>query len=178
MISAREACRSLGAAGVSKRRALQVLHAGLAGEVIDGRTVTLYDEDRVQALARRDVLTWPEVEDRCPAGFFVSRREFPALAPRDEQLAALAGGWGEVSPWTWLVAHFQIERHGSLPFIATIGGLVVVGAEITGKRGASEFVLQEPGPWFDGMAGCWFATGPGRPWVLHLGPLALERVGT
>lgn len=93
MISARAACRILGAAGVSKRRALQVLHAGLAGEAVDGRTVTLYDEDRVQALARRDVLMWPEVEDRCPAGFFVSRREFAALAPRDEQLAALAGGF-------------------------------------------------------------------------------------
>jgi hypothetical protein len=70
----------------------------------------------------------------------------------------------------------QLQRQGSFPFVASVGGLVVLGADIVEVRGGSELVLQLPGPWFDGWEGCWLPTGPGRPWVLHLGPLEPERI--
>src|SRR6476646_9394882 len=109
MITARQACRVLAGAGVSKRCALDVLASGLAGDADRAGAVVLYERDRVAALARRPVLTWSDVvgESRtgqigCLPGLFVSRRHFPATGSRAEQLAALSGGWSAVSPWRWV----------------------------------------------------------------------------
>ena len=65
----------------------------------------------------------------------------------------------------------QIEANGSLPMVATIAGFVVFGADVVELRGFSELVLTEPGAWFDSWARSRLSTGPGRPWVLHLGPI-------
>jgi hypothetical protein len=178
LISARKACQFLADAGVSKRCALQVLASGLAGKAVDGGTTALYEHDRVLDLAQRQGMPWSGLAEQCPTGFFVSRREFPATGSREEQLAALSGGWASVSPWRWIAVSSQIDCHGSFPFVATIGGLVVLGADIVGVRSRSELVLERPGSWFEAIEGRWFPTGPGRPWVLHLGRLAPEKVGT
>lgn len=130
--------------------------------------MVLYDDTHVLGLARRPRITWRDVHPMCPAGLFVSRREFPATGSREEQLAALSGGWGDVSPWTWLDVVWQIRARGSLPFVATVGGLVACGADIVGLRRGSELLLERPGPWFEAIDGCWFPTGRGRPWVLSV----------
>jgi hypothetical protein len=169
LISAREACDLLTRDGVSRRGALKVLAAGLAGPAVRAQHVVLYEGARVEELAARPSIYWPDAAEWSPGGFFVSRREFPATSSRSEQVAALSGGWGSVSPWEWVVVALQVQRHGPFPFVATVGGLVVLGADIVEVRGFSNLVLTEPGPWFDGVAGCWFPTGPGRPWVLHIG---------
>ena len=71
--------------------------------------------------------------------------------------------------------HHQVVRYGALPFVATVGGLVVLGADIVDTRGLSGLVLEPPGPWFGVVDGRWLPTGPGRPWVLSLGALTSEK---
>ena len=51
------------------------------------------------------------------------------------------------------------------------GLFVVFGADVVALRGFSELVLTEPGAWFEPWARSRLSTGPGRPWVLHLGPI-------
>lgn len=176
LISAREACGLLTREGVSRRAALRVLASGLAGEPVRTRSAVLYDDGRVAELAARPSLDWPDAEQWSPGGFFVSRRDFPATSSRADQVAALSGDWGSVCPWEWLVVQLQVNQHGSFPFVATVGGLVVLGADIVEVRGLSKVVLADPGPWFDDVAECWFPTGPGRPGVLHIGSLRPEKI--
>src|SRR6476646_7922128 len=120
-ITAREACRALALAGVSQRCALRVLGAGLAGGAMRTSNAVLYDKARVIELAQRPTVSWTELDEPCPAGFFVSRREFPATASRERQLASLCSGWGSVCPWNWVCLDHQIGRYGSFPFVATVG---------------------------------------------------------
>jgi hypothetical protein len=164
--------------GVSPWTALQVLGSGVAGEPVHAGAMSFYDQAKVEELAARPMVRWPDAMKWSPGGFFVSRRSFPATSPRAEQVAALTGGWGSISPWEWVTAGLQLKQHGALPFVATVGGLVVLGADIVELRGLSQLVLEEPGPWFDDVAGRWFPTGPGRPWVLHLGTLGPEQPAT
>lgn len=62
---------------------------------------------------------------------------------------------------------FRIEAHGSLPFLATVSGLVVLGADIVGVRGPT-LELTTPGAWFDRFQESRLLIGSGRPWALHL----------
>jgi hypothetical protein len=177
LISARKASHLLARDGVSPCTALQVLAAGLAGEPIHTSAMDLYEHERVAELAARPSVWWPEADQLCRPGFFLSRRSFPATAQRADQVAALSGEWGSVSPWRWVVMHHRLTTHGSFPFVATVGGLVVLGADIVETRGCSELVLEEPGAWFRGWQGRWFPTGRGRPWVLILpAPVAPEKI--
>jgi len=170
-IGARTARELLTRPGVSAWSADRVLASGLAGEPIRTGHAVLYEEGRVIELAERPSVGWTDVHQCCPAGIFVSRRDFAATGSRTEQLAGLTEGWSDVCPWTWIRMAIRIHDHGPLAFVATIGGLVVLGADIVEARGLSELVLAPPGPWFDALDRCWFPTGRGRPWVLRLGPL-------
>jgi hypothetical protein len=133
LISAREACDLLIRDGVSRRGALKVLASGLAGPAVRAHHVVLYDQARVEELAARPSVHWPDAAEWSPGGFF--------------------------------------------PFVATVGGLVAFGADIVEVKGFSKVVLEQPGSWFEDVAGCWFPTGPGRPWVLYVGALAAGRAG-
>ncbi len=176
LISAREAAEVLEPIGLGRRHADRVLASGLAGEPVRTRSAVLYEAERVRDLAGRRTVGYRELMDRCRAGFFVARRDVDVRLTREEQLARLRGGWGEVSPWAWLGVRLQIERQGSLPFLATVSGFVVLGADIIGLHSQSELVLGPAGGWYDEVAGCRFPTGPGRPWVLHLGPLSPAKI--
>ena len=160
LMTARKASQALVRDGVSLWSANAVLKAGLAGEPERTETSVLYDADRVRDLAQRPTVSWTQLEGLCPAGFFVSRRNCPATGSREEQVAALSDGWGSVCPWRWVV--MDIQRS--------------LGADIVETRGFSHMVLEPPGPWFEPMEGCWFPTGRGRPWVLHVGPPCPEKI--
>ena len=164
------------AAGVGSRGARRVLESGLAGEPVRTRAAVLYDVARVQALAERPTLGLWDLVDRCPGGFFMARRPMDVRLSPAEQLGDLSHGWGEVSRWRWVAMAHQVRRQGSIPLIVTVSGFVVLGADIVGLRGFSELVLGPAGTWFDAVAGSRVPMGPGRPWVLHLGPLAPERI--
>ena len=116
------------------------------------------------------------------------------LAPVQEQRDA-ARGWWHLGDRI----HVLIRAVGAvkgMPFVATCGGLVVLGAEITGMdqglveegghiseeregaasqrqrytRLASAFTLADPGPWFDGQYGRRWLTGAGGPFrLIHVG---------
>ena len=170
LIGARRARQLLTRDGVSHWSAERVLVSGIAGEPLRSGSAVLYDEARVAELAERPSVEWPGLEQHCPAGVFVSRREFPVMAGRAEQLAALSRGWSAISPWIWIAMSHRIRSHGHFPFVATVGGLVVLGADIVEVRGLSELVLAQPGPWFEAVSRHWLPTGRGRPWLLSLGP--------
>ena len=66
-----------------------------------------------------------------------------------------------MSPWTWIAMAHQIHRYGYFPFVATVGGLVVLGADIVEARGLSQLTLEPPGAWFEVAAEHWLPTGRG-----------------
>jgi hypothetical protein len=172
VIGARRARQLLTRRGVSEWSARKVLESGLAGEPIRSGSAVLYDEARVTELAQRPSVQWPEFYARCPAGVFVSRRDFDAAGSRTEQLATLSEGWSAVCPWAWVGMSLRLEMVGYFPFVATVGGLVVLGADIVETRGFSRLVLAPPGDWFEAAAGHWMPTGRGRRWFLDLGSVS------
>jgi hypothetical protein len=169
LISGRESCALLAEAGVTRRQAQRVLAAGLAGDPVRTRSACLYDEADVRALVDTRVVSWREMSERCPYGFFIARRHVSAVADRAEQLAVVSTGWGAISPYRLLDLRMQLDAVGAIPFVATVAGFVVLGADIRGVwRGALE--LGEPGGWFDDdLATARLPSGPGRPWVLQIG---------
>ena len=171
LIGSNEACAVLAQCGLGRRHAQQALVAGLAGEPRRLRSRVLYDRDRVRELAARPQLGWSQLVELCPDGVFVSRRPVTVTDSRAEMVAALSGGWGELSPWKRVAMQLQIEVCGSLPLVATLAGFVVLGADVVAVRGFDRFVMTEPGAWFERLVRTQLRIGPGRSWVLHLGPV-------
>ena len=184
-VSEREAIGMLRTAGLTKRGAGRLLALGLAGDPVrigtrrGGCAVTLFDVNRVRSLLARPTITDDEVAAWCPGGLFVSRRELPAALPWPEQMEALADGWA-LSIWTGVRLGHRV-REQPLPFVATVAGFVVAGADLVDVRwhDASpddrrsghgirhRLVLADPGPWFERFRDRRLLTGPGRPWHLR-----------
>jgi hypothetical protein len=167
-VSGRQARAILHAAGVSTWHARNALACGLAGQPIRTAGAHLYDETQVRELADRRSVSWREVFETCPEGIFVSRRDLDVALARDEIMDVVSRGWTEISPYVWLWLCLQLDARGRLPFVATVAGFVVLGAEIVGLRPGRGFELAAPGTWFDGFGNTQLAKGPGRAWVLHL----------
>jgi hypothetical protein len=170
LISGRDARSLLESAGLSSRHARIALLSGLVGEPLRTNHVHLYDQDRVRELAGRPSISWRQVNDACPTGIFVSRRAIDVTRPGAEQIGQVCGGWGDVDPWCWFAMGLHLADHGSLPFVATVSGFVVLAADIEGLRDGSELVLAPAGSWFGALERRRFWTGPGRPWELQLSP--------
>lgn len=169
-MSGREAARLLACAGVGERQARQVLAAGLAGTPQRVSGALLYDDALVNQLVHSPYVD--EAETACPWGLFVARRLVDVARPEDQRLASLASGWG-LSTWTALRIRVLVADHGHLPLVATVGGFVTTGAEITGvhRAGPDEYhlTLRAADGWFEVFRGRRYPTGPGRPWVLQGG---------
>jgi hypothetical protein len=114
-----------------------------------------------------------------------------ALAPMEEQRDA-ARAWWHLGARMWALVGGVGEVKG-MPFVVTCGGFIVLGAELRGidgalapegatisrarratakhaySRRACAFVLDDPGPWFDGQYGKRWSTGPGGPFRVFLG---------
>lgn len=94
-------------------------------------------------------------------------------APPGQQREA-ARKWWFLSAYTRLEIRLRVASEGFVPFVATVSGFVVLGADIaavyaeaagSGRRTPRcEFELREPGAWFDVWQGRRLATGPGGPW--------------
>lgn len=164
-ISAREAARRIHDRHLlSRDQARRVLDAGLAGPARRTAGKLLYDADRVEALLARPMCS-EEVLDRIRP--FVARlgrgRSIDLRATWTEQADAARHGW-RLPPLT----RVALLRLGALgpgrhPFVAALGGWVVLGAEIVGwtvddqpapRRSAllCSFVLEKPGGWYDEVA--------------------------
>ena len=90
-------------------------------------------------------------------------------------------GWPTVdrSRLTDICPHGLYVARLQLPWVATLCGFVVFGAELVGFGEQVEpiprtfFVLRPPGAWFDAIEGRRLPTRPGgRPWYLWTPPLA------
>ena len=113
------------------------------------------------------------------------------LAPMVEQRDA-ARAWWHLGVRMWALVGGVGEVLG-MPFVVTCGGFIVMGAELRGidndlapegrtisrarratakqaySRLACGFVLDDPGPWFDGQLGKRLSTGAGGPFRVFLG---------
>jgi hypothetical protein len=170
LISGREARAILEGAGVSPRGARRVLASGLAGVPVVTRAAHLYDDERVREVAGRLKLTWHDLEDICPAGILIARRDLDVTATRAEQLAAVRDGWEVISMWRRWQLCDAVRRHGRLPFVASVSGFVALGADIVGFGDGSDLLLDPPGAWFSSLEERRLPTGQGRPWRLEIGP--------
>lgn len=155
--------------GLARDQARQVLATGLAGPGIRTAGAVLYDEAKVHQLRRRPNARRTDLDPRCHDGMFVTRgRHLDYSAPRSAQLASVRGDWW-LSPLTVVLLETRAEQGRPVPFIATVGGFVVLGAEIRGVRGTTKTAtldLADPGPWFDTLRDKRFETGRGGPWIL------------
>jgi len=172
LVSGREAATILAASGLSRDAARMALAGGLAGAPLRLKGSLLYDEDLVRALARRPHAVISDLSRRCRSGTFVARLN-PLGTSRTEP------GW-HVSPWARVWIHHSISTVGYYPFVATISGFVVEGAEIVSvavhpaaKELRTSFVTRSAGEWFDAFQGTRFTTGPGGPWLIWRAPPTL-----
>lgn len=169
LLSSRQAAVEFARVGLARDQARQVLATGLAGPGVRTASALLYDEAKIHELRRRPTVRSTGLDPRCRDGMFVTRgRHLDCSAPRREQLAAVGGGWW-LSPFTVVLLETRAERGRPVPFIVTVGGFVLLGAEIRGVRGttkAATLDLADPGPWFDALRDRRIETGRGGPWIL------------
>jgi hypothetical protein len=172
LVSARGAARVLEGVGVGRRRARELLTAGLAGRPTVTNSEHLYEVALVQRLAEWPHLRAAELDALCPAGVFIARRRVHVDWSDAERDAAVSSGW-LLSPWTlvWLVT--RIKQHGAVPLVATLCGFVVHGAEIVDARVADaeqrpcQLTLRRPGLWFDEVRNHRFTSPAGASWTLR-----------
>ena len=77
----------------------------------------------------------------------------------------------------------RVRIFGRLPWIATLCGFVVLGADLTGfcvgPDGQVGFRLEPPGRWSEVVEGRWFPTGSGgRSWATRDPPLPTGQLGS
>ena len=175
LISARQAAVILGWGGFNVDRSRLLLRTGVAGGVPTSGG-TMYDEDRVRELAVRKVLGPGEIATACPDGILVGRlartRSVDVTTDAATQLAAVNGPWRVPLLWRILLDH-RAESGTPMPFVATICGYVLVGAEVIGfDRAPGDLAtlrLREPGPWFESLRERRWLPGRGGPALLLRG---------
>jgi hypothetical protein len=195
-ITGREAGRALGALGVDRESARRALLAGVAGpgERIGG--LLLYDSARVEELISRvdaspelgrdalnPIFTWgiftarvgPRRAELSP---YRTWKGADMTAPTSEQLDG-ARMWWQMSSLTRVLIKSRVQRDGFFPFLATVAGFVVVGADIVGLEPArpegTAFLLGEPSAWFDTFRHARLPVTNGGPWQLWSPGPAEER---
>ncbi len=169
-VSGRQAATHLRDLVSSDEQVRLLLRTGIAGRgpiVAGART---YDEAAVQDLRLREKVDPRDLARACPHGLYVAR------LPRNVTLD-LTRPWGEVAvqvsealarqrPLTPLGAALtsvRIRVAGSLPFVATYLGYVVLAADLV-RLGESAPALEPPGPWAEVVDRRRLRTAPGgRP---------------
>jgi hypothetical protein len=216
-MSGREAADALGALGVPRESARQALLAGVAGVGRRTRGSIRYDTAQVYALVERaracralegaSPAEWCLAQE-CREGIFVARvrpreaevsnhrswKGVDMTAPMGEQLDAVRMWW-RVATLTKIWFRFRMRRDGFIPFVATVGGFVTLGAEMVGLESArieaepkwgdqrdryawsvvTAFTLRPPGEWFEPLRGGRLPVTQGGPWQLWSPELAEER---
>jgi hypothetical protein len=174
LVSERQAIAILGRGRIAPRQARAVLHTGLAGEPLRTASAILYEPRRVETLLARPGVSGDAARTACPRGVFLARRAVSVLESVEAQLAVASSGW-DLSGWARLWFYRWFEDLGPMPAVVTVGGFVLLGAELSGFRrepsgsGRDRFslVLQPPGDWFQAFAGRRMRTWPGNPWQVE-----------
>lgn len=152
----REAAALLAPAGVDRETTRRLLLAGLAGETLRRGNGTLHRRDRVLELGDRPWVVSPTGEGQARRTFVARLPTYPVLSSGERQDAA-RGPW-RISALGRVSLRADIDRHGSVPLVATLGGFVVLGAEIVGIAGIARrsdqpcgafLTLRPAGAWFE-----------------------------
>ena len=166
IISARGAAARLSTIGMSRRQARLALGAGLAGEPLKTPAATLYDAARVEDLLARPVVAAGAVFRECPFGLFLDRRVTDVRRLAEPSPSAVEDL--RLGPWAAALLKLSIGQDGPLPYVSTVCGFVVLGAEIvdvtSGANGRHRLHVADPGPWFDAWRDRRWPTGAGREW--------------
>ncbi|WP_151081905.1 hypothetical protein [Nocardioides cynanchi] len=173
-MSARQAAGLLLAeGGIARMQARRLLAAGLAGAGVPGAGGVLYDRTAVATLALRPVLELEDLTEACPHGLFVARIDRSRPVDVTTGWAALAEDLSTqpaMPSLTRALLGARIAAYGPLPWVATLCGHVVLGAEavaVAAGKDHLQFTLREPGPWFGALRDRVLpTTRGGRPWVL------------
>ncbi len=176
LISTNEAAALLADGGPSRQRTRQLLETGIAGAPVRAAGAVLYAEERVRKLC-----DWPTVDEdvvatACPRGLIVARlgphRRLDLTDSPAEQRRSISDQWH--APRAPRLLTFGRSVLGiSTPFVATVSGYVVLGAEVTAMepdgRGGCRLHLAEPGEWYDALRGHRWLPGRGGPAMLLWG---------
>jgi hypothetical protein len=195
-ITGREAGRALSALGVDRESSRRALLAGVAGQGERIGGLLLYDSARVEELILRvngsPELATDSIDPICRRGIFTGRvgprREetspFRAwkgadmTAPLSEQFDGVRMWW-QLSPFTRVLLKLRVERDGYFPFLATVAGFVVVGADIVGvepvRPQGTALCLREPSPWFEAFRHARLPVTKGGPWQFWSPEIAAAR---
>jgi hypothetical protein len=174
VLSSRESARILAEAGIARTQAQVLLAAGLAGCGVRTAGAVLYDERAVRALAMRPLVDSEVLHAACPHGLYLTRLERARRLDTTTGWASLADQLSVQPPMpslTRALLSAQITVYETLPWVATLCGYVVLGADATrvdaAPDGSTVFELMPPSAWFDPVAERVFASSRGgRPWVV------------
>ena len=177
--------------GITRRTARLVLGAGLCGPGLRTRGAVLYGAERVRAVADRPEVAHSSILRVQWPGTLVVRlgaaSGLDLLAgvedgeEEEEQRASVSGPWG-LSPWLrarigLALSGAQFSEPRPVPFVATVGGFVALGADIVGAapedsrpRAGVLLDLAPPSDWYDGFGRRRLPTGRGGPWRFYSSP--------
>ncbi len=178
LVSGRQAVRILltGGAVTGEAQARGLLRAGAAGPGTITDAGVFFDGDRVRALADRPCLGEHAQEEACPLGAYIGRlartteldltRPWPEVTARIDRVPRMP---------TMTAALLEVSvkaTGGRLPWVATLHGFVVHGADLAGfdlaEDGETRFRLEPPGPWFEAWREHRVTGRPGgRPWRIR-----------
>ena len=90
-------------------------------------------------------------------------------AARQRSTPSSPVGW-RLNPFCAVWLALQAERRRAMPFIASVTGFVVLGAEIVdtgGDSAGTRLVFGPPGSWFEGLARHRLVLGRGGEWTIR-----------
>jgi len=134
-----------------------------------------FERDDVVALAERPWLSQAAQRAATPDGVYLVRLArsvtLDLTRPWSETAQVLAAA-PRMPPMTSAVLSAMVSAFGRLPWVATMHGFVVWGADLVGlgrgEEGATTFRLEPPGAWFEAWRDTRVRSAPGgRPWVLR-----------
>lgn len=173
----------LAEADLGRRQARLLLKTGVAGHGKRPGAVVLYEAARVRDLAGWPVLTPGQIQAACPFGVLVGRFAADRVPDVDDLtdgvLTAARGSW-DLPGWPTLFCLAMVTyRQIRVPFLATMSGFVLAGAEIAGVAEAG-LRLEPPGRWFDAVRRHRMPRGQGGQGVRMWwpAPLLAEEAGT
>jgi hypothetical protein len=176
LISGREAVRILLTSGAmtGEAQARGMLRAGAAGPGVITDTGVFFDREAVRALASRPLLDDDGQQEACPRGVYLARlsrssgidltRPWADIAEQVDRVPAMP-------TMTTALLEVSVRITGRLPWVATLHGFVVLGADLTGldvRSDGHRFRLDPPGEWYAAWHHHRVASKPGgRPWVIR-----------
>jgi hypothetical protein len=152
-VSGRQAATRLRDVLASDEQVRLLLRTGIAGAGTLVGGVRTFDEAAITELRLRRQVDNEQLARACPDGLYVARMarsaELDLTRPWCEvatQVTTAVAAQRSLTPLTAAITSVRIGMGGTLPFVATFLGFVVLAADLDGL-GVNGPVLEPPGPW-------------------------------